>query len=115
MFLYDTGLVKTDEGSIYLDKENITEQPIHKSAHGQVIYPKRLRALRSQYLFCFELLNLRSKKKLFMDDLIQEFSLDHVKGKRRTLSGGRGIAEIVRVLALRPKFLLDEPFVGVDL
>ena len=52
-----------------------------------------------------------------MDDLIQEFSLDHVeKGKGRTLSGGeRRRVEIARVLALRPKFiLLDEPFAGVD-
>jgi lipopolysaccharide export system ATP-binding protein len=56
----------------------------------------------------------RDKK---MEDLLEEFSLTHIrKSKGIQLSGGeRRRTEIARALAADPKFiLLDEPFAGVD-
>jgi lipopolysaccharide export system ATP-binding protein len=52
-----------------------------------------------------------------MNDLLEEFSLTHIrKSKGIQLSGGeRRRTEIARALAADPKFiLLDEPFAGVD-
>jgi lipopolysaccharide export system ATP-binding protein len=47
--------------------------------------------------------------------LIEEFSLEHVAPTVRLLSGGRTRrTEIARCLATDPKFILDEPFAGVD-
>jgi len=59
----------------------------------------------------------RQDQKQKVEDLIEEFSLEHVrKNKGMVLSGGeRRRTEIARALAVDPKFiLLDEPFAGVD-
>jgi len=52
-----------------------------------------------------------------MEELIEEFSLGHIRKNRGDLlSGGeRRRTEIARALATSPSFiLLDEPFAGVD-
>jgi lipopolysaccharide export system ATP-binding protein len=59
----------------------------------------------------------KQKQKEKVEELLEEFSLTHVrKNLGRVLSGGeRRRTEIARALAVDPKFvLLDEPFAGVD-
>ena len=59
----------------------------------------------------------KADQKQKLEDLIEEFSLGHVRKNRGDLlSGGeRRRTEIARALASDPKFiLLDEPFAGVD-
>jgi len=123
-FYMMVGLVKADEGSIFYGEVEITSDPIHKRAMRGVGYlPQEASIFRELTVEAniYSVLELRSfsgsKKRDFLERLIREFGLEHIrKEKGRTLSGGeRRRVEIARVLALQPKFiLLDEPFAGVD-
>ena len=123
-FYMMVGLVKADEGNIFYGEEEITGDPIHKRAMRGIGYlPQEASIFRELTVEAniYSVLELRSfsgsKKRDFLERLIREFGLQHIrKEKGRTLSGGeRRRVEIARVLALQPKFiLLDEPFAGVD-
>src|SRR5690606_37519306 len=59
----------------------------------------------------------KAEQKDKLEELLDEFSLQHIRKNRGDLlSGGeRRRTEIARALAVDPKFiLLDEPFAGVD-
>lgn len=123
-FYMIVGLVKCDEGNVFLDDLPITELPMYKRAqHGIGYLPQEASVFRK--LTVEE--NIRSVMQMTkmskaeqdrkLEELLDEFNLHHVRQNRgEVLSGGeRRRTEIARALAVNPKFiLLDEPFAGVD-
>ena len=118
------GLIKPNEGHIYLDKEDITRLPMYKRAKLGIGYLAqeasvfRKLTVEDNILAVLELTKLSAEEqKKKMESLLEEFGLNRVRKNRGDLlSGGeRRRTEIARALAVDPKFiLLDEPFAGVD-
>ena len=124
-FYIIVGLVKADQGSIYLDEENITELTMHRrSKLGLGYLPQEASIFRKltveeNILAILEYRNDLSQleREQELDQLLEELHINHVrKSAGINLSGGeRRRVEIARALAANPRFiLLDEPFAGVD-
>ncbi|HEY8397046.1 MAG TPA: LPS export ABC transporter ATP-binding protein [Flavihumibacter sp.] len=123
-FYMVVGLIKPDEGRVYLDKQDITELPMYKRAQLGIGYlPQEASVFRTLTVednikAVLEMTRLtRQQQKAKLEELLDEFRLHHVrKNNGDSLSGGeRRRTEIARALAVDPKFiLLDEPFAGVD-
>lgn len=124
-FYIIVGLVKADQGSIYLDEENITELTMHRrSKLGLGYLPQEASIFRKltveeNILAILEYRNDLSQleREQELDQLLEELHINHVrKSAGINLSGGeRKRVEIARALAANPRFiLLDEPFAGVD-
>jgi lipopolysaccharide export system ATP-binding protein len=123
-FYMVVGLVKPDEGEVFLNDVNITKLPMYKRAQMGIGYlPQEASVFRKlsvedNIASVLEMTKLnREQQKEKLESLIAEFRLAHVrKSPGDVLSGGeRRRTEIARALAVNPKFiLLDEPFAGID-
>ncbi len=123
-FYMIVGLIKPNEGQIFLDDIELTQEPVYRRAQKGVGY-------LAQEASVFRRLSVEDNIKAVLqmtdfskeyqterlETLIEEFRLQKVrKSLGIQLSGGeRRRTEIARAVAINPKFiLLDEPFAGVD-
>lgn len=124
-FYMIVGLVPSDHGSIRIDDNDITLQPMHNRARMGIGYlPQESSIFRKLTVYQNIMAILETRKDLdrvlreeLLDDLLEEFNIGHIRDSQgMALSGGeRRRVEIARALAANPKFiLLDEPFAGVD-
>ena len=123
-FYIIVGLIKPFAGNVFLDDQNITNEPMYKRAQRGISYlPQEASVFRKlsvedniRAILEFTPLT-KDQQKERLETLLDEFGLQHVrKSEGITLSGGeRRRCEIARSLAVDPKFILpDEPFAGID-
>jgi len=118
------GLIKPDEGSVYLGGKDITSLPMFQRARNGIGYLAqeasvfRNLSVRDNILAVLEHQGIsKEKQEEKVEVLMKEFGLVEIRDSMgKVLSGGeRRRTEIARALATDPKFiLLDEPFAGVD-
>jgi len=123
-FYMTVGFIKPDSGNVFLDDEEITNDPMYIRARKGIGYlPQEASVFRKlsveeNIMAILEMTKLtKSEQKEKLELLIEEFGLEKVrKNIGDSLSGGeRRRTEIARALASSPKFiLLDEPFAGID-
>lgn len=123
-FYMIVGMVKAEKGRIFLDGQDLTNQPMHLRARQGITYlsqePSVFRKLtvEENLLAIIEIVDIPVQERdAFMQSLFSELNIGHLaKQKAFSLSGGeRRRLEITRALITNPKFmLLDEPFAGID-
>jgi lipopolysaccharide export system ATP-binding protein len=123
-FYMTVGLIKPDEGKVFLHDEDITNLPMYKRAQKGLGYLAqeasifRTLSVEDNIKAVLEMTDLsKAEQAEKLESLMEEFGLNRVrKSMGNVLSGGeRRRTEIARALAVNPKFiLLDEPFAGID-
>jgi len=123
-FYMTVGLIKPNEGKIFLEDKDITSEPMYKRAQLGIGYlPQEASVFRKlsvedNIMAVLEMTKLaKPERKDKLESLLEEFGLNKIrKSNGDVLSGGeRRRTEIARCLATSPGFiLLDEPFAGID-
>jgi lipopolysaccharide export system ATP-binding protein len=123
-FYMVVGMVQPDQGSVWLDDQDLTRAPMYRRARMGISYlaqePSIFRKLtvRENILAILENLSLDRVERLErLETLLGDFGIAHIAHVRGyALSGGeRRRVEVARALAIEPRYiLLDEPFAGVD-
>jgi len=123
-FYMIVGMIKPNEGKVYLDNSQITNKAMYKRSKLGISYlPQEASIFRKMTVEknIMAILQLqpmsRKQRRERLEELLEKFGITHIrKSKGYMLSGGeRRRCEIARALAANPKFiLLDEPFAGID-
>jgi len=123
-FYMAVGMIKPDDGQVFLDDEDITSFPMYLRARKGVGYlPQetsifRKLTVKQNIMAILETLSIsKSDQEERANMLLDELGIKHLENqKANLLSGGeRRRLEITRALATNPSFiLLDEPFAGID-
>lgn len=123
-FYMIVGLIRPNEGKIFLNEEDITSMPVYKRARKGIGYLAqeasvfRKLSVEDNIKAVLEMSDMSAdEQKERLELMISEFGLEKIrKSMGYQLSGGeRRRTEIARALSLKPRFiLLDEPFAGVD-
>jgi lipopolysaccharide export system ATP-binding protein len=123
-FYMTIGMIRPDEGNVFFDDTDITDEPMYQRARRGVGYlPQetsifRKLTVRQNLLAILETLPLDGdEQKKRANKLLDELGIGHLADqKAAVLSGGeKRRLEISRALVTDPAFmLLDEPFAGID-
>lgn len=123
-FYMIVGLIRPNNGKIFINDHDITTYPVYKRAQQGIGYLAqeasvfRQLSIEDNIKAVLEMTAMsKQEQKDKLESLISEFGLGKIrKSLGIQLSGGeRRRTEIARALAINPKFiLLDEPFAGVD-
>ena len=123
-FYMMVGLVRADEGHIFLDGKDVTRLPLHARAQRGVGYLPQEASVFRKLSVEDNIMAILEAQKISLQDreeqlqlLLEELQIEHIRESiGMSLSGGeRRRVEIARALASKPSFiLLDEPFAGVD-
>ena len=123
-FYMIVGFIRAEEGKIFLDGRDISDEPMYMRARQGINYlsqePSVFRKLtvEENLVAIMEIVNIPVEERdTFLESLLSELNIGHLaKQKAFSLSGGeRRRLEITRALITNPKFiLLDEPFAGID-
>ncbi len=123
-FYMTVGMIKPDDGQVFLNDEDITNFPMYLRARKGLGYlPQetsifRKLTVKQNMMAILETLSIsKSDQEERANLLLDELGIRHLENqKANLLSGGeRRRLEISRALATKPSFiLLDEPFAGID-